>query len=174
MIPRSLTKSFLRSGWGLGLLILSLSAAVFVSGCTEAASAANEAETSSAKNEAKAPSTGNETEQSSAKSEAQESTAKNQAKAQQQPTPLTPPFDLTDPARIADGKARFNSTCATFCHGKNPPLFIGRTDLTAQYVYIAIREGGIGRYKPMPAWGNIFTPEQIWELVAYIKSLGKW
>jgi mono/diheme cytochrome c family protein len=27
---------------------------------------------------------------------------------------------------------------------------------------------------PMPPWGEVFTQDEIWELVAYIKSLGKW
>jgi len=26
----------------------------------------------------------------------------------------------------------------------------------------------------MPPWGEVFTHDEIWELVAYIKSIGKW
>lgn len=165
MPPRLSINSFLGSVCGSGLLILALSAVFFISGCTEESSAGNEAEESSAKNEAKA---------SSEKIEVEEPTATNEAKAKQQPAALSPPFDLTDPARIAAGKGRFSSSCATYCHGINPPLFIGRTGLNPQYVYMAIRDGGIGEKKPMPAWGEIFSPEEIWELVAYIKSLGEW
>lgn len=84
-----------------------------------------------------------------------------------------PPFELSDPARIASGKSRFNSTCAQYCHGNEPPLFIGRTDLEAEYVFNTIRDGGKGA-TPMPPWGDIFTAEEVWELVAYVKSLGKW
>lgn len=83
------------------------------------------------------------------------------------------PFDLADPARIAAGKSRFNSTCAQYCHGDKPPLFIGRPDLEAEYVFNTIRDGGKGA-TPMPPWGDIFTAEEVWELVAYVKSLGKW
>jgi mono/diheme cytochrome c family protein len=83
------------------------------------------------------------------------------------------PFDLSDPARIASGKSRFNSTCAQYCHGDKPPLFIDRTDLEAEYVFNTIRDGGKGA-TPMPPWGDIFTAEEVWELVAYVKSLGKW
>ena len=84
-----------------------------------------------------------------------------------------PPFDLSDPARIKAGKSRFNSTCAQYCHGAEPPLFIGRADLEADYVFNTIRDGGKGA-TPMPPWGDIFTAEEVWELVAYVKSLGKW
>lgn len=84
-----------------------------------------------------------------------------------------PPFELSDPARIQAGKSRFNSTCAQYCHGNEPPLFIGRTDLEAEYVFNTIRDGGKGA-TPMPPWGDIFSAEEVWELVAYVKSLGKW
>lgn len=83
------------------------------------------------------------------------------------------PFDLTDSKRIASGKETFDSTCAQYCHGNKPPLFIGRDDLEADYVFATIRDGGKGA-TPMPPWGEIFDQEEIWELVAYIKSLGKW
>lgn len=82
-----------------------------------------------------------------------------------------PPFSLTDPARIAAGKSRFDSTCAAFCHGDNPALFIGRTDLERHYVYNTIRDGGKGA-TPMPPWGEVFSAPEIWELVAYVQSLG--
>lgn len=84
---------------------------------------------------------------------------------------LGPPFSLTDPERVKSGKARFDSTCAAFCHGFEPALFIGRSDLEPDYVYATIRDGGRGA-TPMPPWGEIFTPEEIWELVAYVRSLG--
>lgn len=89
----------------------------------------------------------------------------------------TPPFDLLDPARIASGKARFGSTCAAYCHGregeggKTPP-FKGRTDLTPEIVFKTISEGRRGT-DVMPPWGNAFKPEEIWELVAYIQDLGR-
>lgn len=84
-----------------------------------------------------------------------------------------PEFDLTDPDRIANGESTFNQACASFCHGKNPLLFVGRTGLDQVYVYETIRDGGQGQ-SPMPSWGTTFTPEEIWELVAYLKSLGDW
>lgn len=98
------------------------------------------------------------------------------AQANAAPEPVKPPFDLTDPARIATGKLRFGSTCAAYCHGregdggKTPP-FKGRTDLTPGFVFKTITEGR-RTTDIMPPWGNTFKPDEIWELVAYIQYLG--
>lgn len=81
------------------------------------------------------------------------------------------PIDLSDPARISAGKSRFDSTCAAFCHGHAPPLFVGRQDLLPEYAFRMISDGG-GSATPMPPWGDVFTKEEIWELVAYLKYLG--
>jgi mono/diheme cytochrome c family protein len=86
---------------------------------------------------------------------------------------LNLPFELTNKARIVSGRDRFQSTCAAFCHGHEPALFIGRDGLEPQYVYNTIRDGGKGA-TPMPPWGEVFSPEEIWEIVAYLKSIGKW
>lgn len=85
----------------------------------------------------------------------------------------TPPFDLSDPKRIKAGEGTFNATCAAYCHGQNPTLFVERTGLSEEYVYDTIRDGGKGA-TPMPPWGEVFSHEEIWELVAYLKSIGKW
>ncbi|WP_353092319.1 cytochrome c [Methylibium sp.] len=82
-----------------------------------------------------------------------------------------PTIDLSDPARIRAGKSRFDSTCAAFCHGHAPPLFVGRQDLLPEYAFRMISDGG-GSATPMPPWGDVFTTEEIWELVAYLKFLG--
>lgn len=81
------------------------------------------------------------------------------------------PIDLRDPARIDAGKRRFDSTCAAFCHGHMPPLFVGRQDLLPEYAFRMISDGG-GSATPMPPWADVFTREEIWELVAYLKFLG--
>lgn len=81
------------------------------------------------------------------------------------------PIDLEDPKRIEAGKERFHSTCADFCHGHEPALFIGRP-VDPHYAFNTIREGGKGA-TPMPPWGDVFSPEEIWELVAYLEHLGK-
>lgn len=81
------------------------------------------------------------------------------------------PFDLKDPARVDAGRKRFDSTCAAFCHGHAPPLFVGRQDLAPEYAFKMITDGG-GGVTPMPPWGDVFSREEIWELVAYLKYLG--
>ncbi|PNG27771.1 c-type cytochrome [Methylocella silvestris] len=80
-------------------------------------------------------------------------------------------IDFADPARIARGKESFEASCASFCHGQEPPLFIGRKGLEPDYVFATITEGGRGA-TPMPPWGGVFTPDEIWDLVAYIKYMG--
>ena len=90
------------------------------------------------------------------------------------PAPAT--FDLSDPARIAVGRRRFDKICAAYCHGKEgvggrAPDFKGRKDLSAEDAYKTIFYGRRNA-DVMPPWGEAFTSDQIWELVAYIKFLG--
>jgi mono/diheme cytochrome c family protein len=85
------------------------------------------------------------------------------------------PFDLADPARIAAGKSRFGANCAAYCHGfegngGKTPAFRGRTDAKPNELFKVITEGRTGA-DVMPAWGNGFSAEKRWELVAYLMSL---
>lgn len=86
-----------------------------------------------------------------------------------------PPFNLDDEVRIAAGKARFGANCAAYCHGnegsggKVAP-FKGRKNFNAEAVFKVITEGRRGA-DVMPAWGNGFSAEKRWELVAYIMYL---
>ncbi|TVT60458.1 MAG: cytochrome c [Azoarcus sp. PHD] len=87
------------------------------------------------------------------------------------------PFDLKDPARIETGRKRFAKTCAGYCHGHEgsggrAPDFKGRTDLSAEVAFKTISEGR-QTADVMPPWGEAFSEEQIWELVAYLKFLGR-
>lgn len=86
-----------------------------------------------------------------------------------------PPFSLSDETRIAAGKARFGANCAAYCHGNEGsggkvPSFKGRKDLKADAVFNVITHGRRGA-DVMPAWGNGFSAEKRWELVAYIMYL---
>ena len=86
-----------------------------------------------------------------------------------------PPFSLEDTSRIQTGKKRFGSTCAAYCHGAEgeggkTPKFKGRSDFVPAEAYKVITEGRTGT-DVMPPWGKAFTPEQIWELVAYLQWL---
>lgn len=87
----------------------------------------------------------------------------------------SPSFDLNDPARVAAGKARFGATCAAYCHGSGgeggkTPSFRGRKDFEPAAAFKVITEGRRGA-DIMPPWGKAFTPEEIWELVAYLQFL---
>ena len=89
-----------------------------------------------------------------------------------------PPFDLTDEARIATGKARFGANCAAYCHGfegsgGKTPAFKGRKDLDPQAIFKVITEGRRGA-DVMPAWGNGRShADESWKLVGFIRHLPK-
>lgn len=88
-----------------------------------------------------------------------------------------PPFDLNDPARVAAGKRRFGANCAAYCHGAEgeggkTPRFKGRPDFSPPAAFRTITEGRRGT-DVMPPWGKAFSPEQIWELVAYLSFLAQ-
>ncbi len=89
-----------------------------------------------------------------------------------QAKPDAAPSDLADPERIKKGKFLFHSTCADHCHGHVPALFVGRKDLDPEHAFNTISKGGQGA-TPMPPWGDIFSVDEIWSLVAYLKSLGQ-
>lgn len=86
------------------------------------------------------------------------------------------PFELSDPARIDAGRKRFGATCAAYCHGSGgtggkAPAFRGRgAEFVPAEAFKVISEGRRGA-DIMPPWGTAFTPEQIWELVAYLQFL---
>lgn len=98
------------------------------------------------------------------------------AHAQGEPTSVPDATQLKDPAWIAAGRAKFVPTCA-YCHGqegdsgKNRP-FRERIDWDAEVVFDVISNGRKRGANVMPAWGGSISEEEIWRIVAYIKSLG--
>ncbi len=71
-----------------------------------------------------------------------------------------------------DGRQLFAGTCG-FCHqaggrkaGRGPRLAGNKR--SDEYRFNRIAKGKPGR---MPAYGNSFTEKQIWDIVAYIRSL---
>jgi mono/diheme cytochrome c family protein len=86
---------------------------------------------------------------------------------------LAPPIDLADPVNIEAGRQMFNVTCTHYCHGmgargggmRGPSL--RNRGFDNAYLYGRISGGR----PPMPAFATIYTPEQIWKLIAYIQSL---
>lgn len=81
-------------------------------------------------------------------------------------------MDLNDAAMVQAGAALFARTCGVgYCHGAEGrvgggPRLRGRK-LDAEYLFDTITNGK----RLMPPWGHLYSPEQIWQLVAYIKSL---
>jgi mono/diheme cytochrome c family protein len=87
------------------------------------------------------------------------------------------PFDLGDPNRVEAGKRRFSGTCAAYCHGSEgaggrAPAFKGNQFFDHEIAFKVIKEGRQGQ-GTMPPWGNAFSSDEIWELVAYLDFLSK-
>lgn len=82
-----------------------------------------------------------------------------------------------DPNAVAQGKKLFASLNCAGCHG-----FLAKGNMGPDLTDKAWRYGGTpidvyksiyeGRPQGMPAWGNALPPNSIWQLVAYIQSLG--
>lgn len=96
--------------------------------------------------------------------------------------PVSPASAIANPyegdaAAVAEGKGLFASMNCVYCHGTAGSGLIGpaldshgwRYGGTPAQLYNSIHDG---RPKGMPAWGARLPPEQIWELVAYLESLG--
>ena len=89
------------------------------------------------------------------------------------PAAVTPPIDLNDPRAIEAGREHFHVTCSHYCHGgggrgsgiRGPSL--RNRNFDNAYLFARISNG----YPPMPAFKSIYTPEQIWTIIAYIQSL---
>lgn len=83
---------------------------------------------------------------------------------------------LNDPVALADGRRLFNWYNCSGCHGGHGGGGMGPSLRDREWLY-----GGApgqvfesiaqGRSKGMPAWGTKIPAGQIWELVAYIKSM---
>ena len=97
--------------------------------------------------------------------------AAGQAMRPPPPMPTKPPFDLTDPKIVDAGAHLFRQTCTGYCHGaegrlSRAPALRGR-EFDTRYLYQRISYGS----PPMPAFQSLLAPDDIWKLVAYIKSL---
>jgi cytochrome c oxidase cbb3-type subunit 3 len=82
-----------------------------------------------------------------------------------------------DPVALQDGRRLFDWYNCSGCHGghagggmgpslRDPVWLYGDRD---DQIFDSIAEG---RSKGMPSWGSKIPERQIWELVAYIKSMG--
>jgi len=88
---------------------------------------------------------------------------------------VTPP--ASSPAAVKAGEALFRAMNCAYCHGLKAKGVMG-PDLTDGYwryggtpakIFKSIMEG---RPEGMPSWGKMLPPESIWQIVAYIESLG--
>lgn len=88
----------------------------------------------------------------------------------------TNPF-ANDPVALQDGRRLFDWYNCSGCHGghagggmgpslRDPVWLYGNRD---DQIYASIVQG---RSNGMPAWGSKIPQQQVWELVAYIKSMG--
>lgn len=82
---------------------------------------------------------------------------------------------LTDPEWVAAGRKRFLSACA-YCHGQQGEAgkvksFKERLGWDAQLIHDVIAQGRVRAGNIMPAWKDSIPDAEIWQLVAYIKSL---
>lgn len=93
---------------------------------------------------------------------------------------------------VSKGANTFKESCS-YCHGDDgkgntaiakaftapPPDFTDQAyiaSLTELDIYIAILGGGdaVGHSEFMPSWGEVLSETDIWDLVAFIKSLGNY
>lgn len=83
----------------------------------------------------------------------------------------------SDPVAMQDGRRLFNWYNCSGCHGGHAGGGMGPSLRDPVWLY-GNRPDQIfdsiahGRSKGMPAWGSKIPENQIWELVAYIKSMG--
>ena len=96
--------------------------------------------------------------------------AKNQGVAAPNP-------EASNPAAVRAGEALFRSMNCAYCHGlkakgvMGPSLADGywRYGGTPAMIFKSIAEG---RPEGMPAWSKLLADKAIWDIVAYIESLG--
>jgi mono/diheme cytochrome c family protein len=94
-----------------------------------------------------------------------------QGMRQPPPLPTEPPFNLSDRTVVEAGSQLFRQTCTGYCHGaegriSRAPALRGR-EFETRFLYQRIAYG----FPPMPAFQTLLTPEDIWRIVAYIRSL---
>lgn len=95
--------------------------------------------------------------------------------ADQNPAEARPEAELWQQSAIQEGKTRFIETCA-YCHGQEGEAgktrpFRTHTNWNPQDIFDTISNGRVRGGNVMPTWKETIPPEEIWKIVAYIKSL---
>lgn len=84
------------------------------------------------------------------------------------------PIDLNDQTHIDNGQLRFAQNC-NYCHGANGVGGKHRKlqcrDFEPDYLFDTITYGLESGSYFMPPWGDAFSDEKRWELVAFLMSL---
>lgn len=101
-----------------------------------------------------------------------------QAEEQQStaPVPSRPSDDdLRSSVWIAEGRTKFLSACS-FCHGSKGDAgkvksFTERSNWDPQAIHDVIVNGRVRGANVMPALGQSMSDDEVWRIVAYIKSL---
>ena len=88
---------------------------------------------------------------------------------------------------LADGAEIYTTNCAT-CHGETglgdgpagaaldpAPAQIAHTTqmLADDLVFYRVSEGGTPFGTAMPAWKDVLTEQQIWDVIAYVRAMGQ-
>lgn len=81
-----------------------------------------------------------------------------------------------DPDALRDGRAFFVAYNCSGCHGDHGGGGMGPSLRDASWIYggsaAEIANSVVqGRAHGMPAWGTRLTPEQVWQIVAYLGSM---
>ena len=83
-----------------------------------------------------------------------------------------------DPSAAKRGESLFLAMNCSGCHGQDAKTGIFAPNLTNNYWRYGSSDADVfnsiyyGRARGMPAWGAVLSTNQIWELVAYLRSLG--
>src|SRR5205085_2314566 len=101
-----------------------------------------------------------------------------EARDLQAPPPDTPNHYQRDAFHVAQGKRLFQWMNCSGCHsrgggGIGPALMdrYWRYGATIESVHDTIRDG---RSNGMPAWRDRLTDQQIWQIAAYVRSMGRY
>ncbi|MBK9078394.1 MAG: cytochrome c [Hyphomicrobium sp.] len=98
------------------------------------------------------------------------------ARSQEVPAATRPSDDdLRRSDWIAQGRAKFISACS-YCHGSKGDAgkvksFTERSNWNPQSIHDVITNGRTRGSNVMPPWGGSIADDEIWRIVAYIKSL---
>ena len=83
--------------------------------------------------------------------------------------------NLKDPQVIAAGHDLFLAKQCAHCHGADGTggIKLARRELDPQGVFQSIADGREKNGLRMPAWRDVMTDEEIWQVTAYVMSISQ-